>query len=297
MLTNLLQKCARGARKALHGQIPDFVVAWREERRRRRWKRLIEAPGDTMRIRTERGTQLELPKNSMLAKVLVLHDFELGERRLLLRLLKTGDLFIDVGANAGLFSVIAAKCVGPAGRVVSVEPSPGTAALLRRQIALNQLENVVVVQCGISSAEGELTLNEVAGGHDAFNSFTTPIAGGDYTAVTVPVRSLDSIVRKELDGRTPSLIKIDTEGWELEVFKGAAGLLAAADAPNLIVEFCEPALRNAGSSCEEVYRRLAMAGYRMGAICQKTGRINAIDAPQPWPYLNLLASKRGGLIP
>lgn len=72
--------------------------------------------------------------------------------------LKPGDVFVDVGANIGYFSLLASKLVGPGGRVVAIEASPEVFDLLRRNLELNKAHNVRAVNVAISDREGSLQL-------------------------------------------------------------------------------------------------------------------------------------------
>ena len=287
-----MAKLSRGLRRIMRGEMPHLFVRWIDQSRENRWQRRLRGPGDTIRIGVGAGALLDLPKTSFLAKVLVKEDFERAERALVQRMLKPGDVFFDVGANVGLFTVLAGRVVGSSGRVVAVEPSAGTARLLRKQVELNRLPNVTIVECGLSDEDGELSLAEATDGCDAFNSFGTPCASGTFNHVRVQVRTLDGLVDELGPQFCPRLIKIDTEGWEPRVLSGAERLLSGPDAPDLMIEFCESALDNAGSSCADLFQRLKDLGYDLKLIEPGRGKLVAMTAPQAWKYANLYASKR-----
>jgi len=84
--------------------------------------------------------------------------------------LREGMIFCDVGANIGIYSLLAARLVGPTGKVIAVEPEPANAALLRKNIALNQYKHVEVIEKAISERPGilELYLSNYAGSHSIF---------------------------------------------------------------------------------------------------------------------------------
>jgi FkbM family methyltransferase len=290
----MFYKFFRGLKRLSRGEMPHLFVRWIEHFQDLQWQRMMRAPGSSLRIEVGSGVFLELPKNSFIAKVLVKDNFEQAERNLMLRLLKPGDVFVDVGANVGLFTVLAGKRVGPSGRVIAVEPSPKTAHLLRKQVEINRLDNVTIFECGLSNVASQLILSEATDGNDAFNSFAKTCDPNLFNQVQVEVRTFDSLIREIGSDVNPRLIKIDTEGWEPHVLAGAQRLLSQRDSPDLIIEFCESALNTAGSSCTELFDQLKALGYTLNLIHQKTGKLIPVSTPESWVYANLYATKRSG---
>jgi FkbM family methyltransferase len=136
---------------------------------------------------------------------------EVRDMGFVLHLLRPGDHFLDVGANVGSYTVLAAGAVGAT--VTCVEPSAVTFAHLQRNIALNGLTGRVNAwQGGLSDSPGTLRFTE---GLDTVNHVLA--AGESAPAVEVPVRTLDDL----LGASTPLLIKIDVEGHERSVLQGA----------------------------------------------------------------------------
>jgi FkbM family methyltransferase len=123
--------------------------------------------------------------------------------------LRPGDVFVDVGANCGLFSLVAARKVGPGGRVIAIEPLPEMIDRLRFNIDANKLRNVDVFETAVGEDRGSITLY-VDSAHLG-RSCMSPMAG--YLPTTVPVDSLSSIVRAAGISRIAAL-KIDIEGHE-----------------------------------------------------------------------------------
>ena len=134
--------------------------------------------------------------------------------------LERGGLVLDVGAQIGLFTLLAARRVGPEGRVIALEPEPSNHALLLRNVALNRLQNVTVIRKAASSVPGlrSLFLSAVNPGIHSLSFHV-----GDR-AVQVETLTLDRLA-KEAGQSGVSLLKVDVEGEELEVLKGAASLL------------------------------------------------------------------------
>lgn len=146
---------------------------------------------------------------------------------LLMHLLRQNDLFVDVGANVGVYTVLAAGARGA--RVVSIEPVPQTFARLCANLRVNDIvDKVSPLNIGLGRTKATLrftadrdTMNHVI----VDNAWTGP-------SIQVPVSTLDTI----LNGSEPVLIKIDVEGWESEVLAGASATLRSPSLLGLIVE-------------------------------------------------------------
>lgn len=138
------------------------------------------------------------------------------ERTLLRRLAKPGATVIDVGANIGYFALLFAEAVGEHGRVLCVEPDPANLRELRRNVERNGLSNVEVLATAAGSRDGMVGLMT------GLNSRVTDDGAG---VLQVPVRMVDSIAPERVD-----LLKVDVEGFEWEVLKGAARVIEAGGA-------------------------------------------------------------------
>lgn len=145
----------------------------------------------------------------------------------LLHLLREGDLFVDVGANAGIYTVLAAGATGS--EVVSVEPIPQTFQRLCANIRVNSISDKVAAHnVGLGRKEGNLLFTS---SRDTMNKVIEDL-NYDGPSINVPVYPLDTL----LGGRIPQLIKIDVEGWESEVIAGSASTLRDSSLIGLIVE-------------------------------------------------------------
>ncbi|OBI76398.1 FkbM family methyltransferase [Mycobacterium sp. E740] len=143
---------------------------------------------------------------------------------LMRRRLQPGDTFIDVGANIGCVSALAAKLVGPAGTVVAIEPSPPAVAALEETVSTNDLTNVRVVTAAVSDHDDEVPLFV---GPSYNTGLTTTVAHGGFREQgRVRAAPLGALVRRE-ELAAARLIKIDVEGGEDRVL---AGLLESVDA-------------------------------------------------------------------
>lgn len=137
--------------------------------------------------------------------------------------LRPGDVFFDVGANVGFFTVIGARLVGAQGRVVAFEPVPENAAAVRYNLALNGFEQVEVWETAVSETNGsaQLQLAHYAGGASLDVAAPPPDFKGTLAVKTV---TLDALIQQQRVP-VPSLVKIDVEGAELHVLRGMQNTL------------------------------------------------------------------------
>jgi FkbM family methyltransferase len=146
-----------------------------------------------------------------------------------------GDVFFDVGANIGVYSAWAARLVGAGGEVHGFEPIPATRARFESLIAMNRLENVRVVPTAIGEEPGETVLWVMPG---ASGNTSGLRRSEDSEPLTVKLDTLDGYVAAT-GCRTPALLKIDVEGFELSVLRGARELMRGSAAPAVVFE-CWP---------------------------------------------------------
>ena len=151
--------------------------------------------------------------------------------------LRLGMVVLDVGANTGLYTSIAAACVGPAGRVFAFEPIPYLARRVRENAELNRLTNVEVIEAAIGAEVGRSDLHLSAAGGDGWASLYAWNWSGPET-LSVPVLALDDWLEAASIERV-DLVKIDVEGAEHDVLRGAVRSLATGKIGALIVEFNE----------------------------------------------------------
>ncbi|MBW1999564.1 MAG: FkbM family methyltransferase [Deltaproteobacteria bacterium] len=241
--------------------------------------------------KVDRGIKMCLYFDCELSRYLYCYDFETLERRFLKMFLRPGDIYIDIGANIGLFSLLAAWCVKDTGRVYAFEPAKKTYDRLCGNVALNRFTNVLCFQMAVSHQEGELPLFVSRDGYDAWNSFAHPIEGDDFSTQLVKCTKLDTFVSEnKLLGKV-TMVKIDVEGWEMNVLRGGSLFLSRQDAPVLQVEFTEKAAESAGVTCGEVYHKLEDLGYKMFSYDQSRNDIVPDPIRETYPYLNLIATK------
>lgn len=188
-----------------------------------------------------------------------------------------GDVFLDVGANVGFFTLTASRIVGPEGAVHSFEPVPQLAGLLRRTVEVNSLTNVAVVEAAVGAKSGDGTMavmKESAYSHVMEGAGRVDTDHGDWQAVRVRTVSLDEYVAEKVKGR-PRVMKMDIEGAEVAALNGARTLLAAPDGPDVICEVGEPHLARFNNRPKDVFD--LFAGWSYEALDPETLKPMGVD--------------------
>lgn len=204
------------------------------------------------------------------------HEWE--EIQFCLRYLRAGDHFVDVGANVGVFSTLIGTRL-PGVRITAIEPYEPVAAELRLNLVLNELEIELVPEAvGAAAGEAAFEVHE----RSVLNRLAPPTDGaGAHTTMAVAVTTLDQVV----EGTRPSLVKIDVEGAELDVMRGARGVLAH-DAPVLLFEHCGHGT-TFGVTPADVRSFLDDIGYRLYLL---DGKLTPWQVDEPPPTLNVVAT-------
>lgn len=184
-------------------------------------------------------------------------DHERLTSKVFKRLLKTGSVVIDVGANIGHYTLLAAGAIGPRGRVHAIECSPETRSILAHNVQRNHLENVEIHPFAAASTHGTLALHVTAIGLSWFDppSRWPTVAGGGNT-IMVPTVPVDDLVSTPVD-----VVKIDAEGVDLDVLKGMSRILSSNQRVSVIVEWAPAMLSEAGKNPFELPGWLTDAGF------------------------------------
>jgi FkbM family methyltransferase len=185
--------------------------------------------------------------------------------------LRASDVFFDVGANVGFFSLTAARIVGASGQVHSFEPLPKLADLLRKTVVANALTNMTVVEAVVGKTEGVSSIAAMpdsAYSHVMEGARSIDESHGGWKRIVVKSVALDDYVER-IVGRLPRLIKMDIEGFEMEAIDGAQRMLSHANGPDVICEVGHPHLARFGHMPAELFGRFSAMGYT--AVNPKTG--------------------------
>jgi FkbM family methyltransferase len=184
----------------------------------------------------------------------------------LLPALSEGAVFFDVGAHIGYFSLKASAKVGSMGRIVAFEPNPEILKLLRENIVANKAGNVLVEPIACTDREQTLTLWASASFNTGMSSLARENAEISYEEpprpYTVRGRPIDDVVR-ELDLTKVNAIKVDVEGVEVEVLRGAMKTLKRFH-PKLVIEVDLRQLANFKTTPEDLVVVITGAGYKHG---------------------------------
>jgi FkbM family methyltransferase len=209
-----------------------------------------------------------------------------AERNLIRSLLRPGMRVVDVGANLGYFLLLLESVIGPRGEVVCLEPEPDNLRELARNVRVNGLGNVVVLPIAAGDCDGFAPLRR------GINAVVNP---GGSESFTVPLRRLDSLLSAPVD-----FIKIDVEGFELQVLRGAQRVLQQR--PTVVVEV-HPGLLDSTHRIAEIlelltqHHRVAAYRPRIGGPAARKLAVRYLGAPGfealPPPALLLAACASG----
>jgi FkbM family methyltransferase len=201
--------------------------------------------------------------------------------------LSPGDLFADVGANNGLYSLWAARLVGARGRVHAFEPDPDTAARLRRNAELNGFSQIEVHVRALGEREGTVRLHRWVGASGRTSRYAT--SPGLSQEIEVPMTSLDAHFA---GSPPPKFVKIDVEGMEVDVLRGAEGLLSAEQPPLVVFESHASSFEGSGVPYAEVLRFLGDLGYGVFSLGRHGVAPEPAGALEPGS-LNVLGARVG----
>lgn len=214
--------------------------------------------------------------------------FERPERRFFRRALRPGMVVLDIGAHHGLYSMIAARAVGPSGRVIAFEPSPRERKRLGTHRRINRFHHIDIEPLALGREPGRATLYLPPRRGSGFNSLNP---AEDLRSQAEPVEVVVSTLDIYLDSHPlqVDLMKIDVEGGELDVLTGARGVLASSHRPAILCEAEDERTQPWGYDAIEIVRMLEASNYVLNQA-QPGGRLLPVpgDAFPP----NLVAIPR-----
>jgi FkbM family methyltransferase len=225
---------------------------------------LIEVGGHKMYIDP---LDMAIPRQMMMYG-----HYEKYETELFKKLVKRGDVVVDIGAHIGHYTLIAADLVGEDGKVFAFEPAPDNYAFLVKNVGVNRYNNVVTVQKAVSNRCGttKLLLNLRDTGQHAIHNGCE-----DRNSLVIETVTLDGFFEdkeKRID-----IIKMDVEGAEMLVLQGMSELLKRNSDLKIFTEFSATMLRRANSSPEEYLRQLISYGFKLFYINEKNETVEPLD--------------------
>ncbi len=182
--------------------------------------------------------------------IYIFGEYEAGTISVLQKYLRKGDIFLDVGAHIGDISCVASRLVGDKGLIYAAEPNPKNYKILNKNVRLNKLKNVYPFQVALGSVVSVAQLyprDKKDSGMASLVRDEKAIGCGTRVAVT----TIDTLIEEKHVG-IPNFIKIDVEGYELDVLKGATKLLQSTNAPILCIEYVKEMPRKRGVT-EDIY--------------------------------------------
>lgn len=209
------------------------------------------------------------PKGELIDYLPFMRLFERTEMQLVAHLLKPGMKVIDAGANIGVYSLLAAQCVGSEGKVWAFEPSQSTYRLFLDNLALNHVTTVTASRMALGDAKGQLTLRSQNGFGDLYRhlDYSGRAAEGDWVE-TVEVNTLDDFAAANgID--TVDFIKIDVEGAEYHLLKGSQQLLSRSPNVIVMVEIEEDWCRRNGHRVEDCFELLKSLGFTLYSLSKR----------------------------
>jgi FkbM family methyltransferase len=251
---------------------------------------------DTGRIRFARlpgGARLAVTLHETLWEFLYFHGtYELESTRFAMRFLRPGDVFFDIGANAGYYTLIAGSAVGLRGKIYAIEPNPDIVALLNLSLAKNAMRDRVVLETlafGAAPATGLLQLpadDHYASQASLISSGSTGYGG----AINVRVMTLDEYCARQGISAI-RLMKIDVEGAEYEVLAGATNVLRSIRPQAILCEFVPARRRDAQIELLRLFERNNYEAFSIGA----EGLLSKHNGDLPsWDWGNLCFMPAGG---
>lgn len=239
-------------------------------------------PMETVTLRFESGgearaVELLLDRTSysqriMLASLETGQFYEPEVSYFFTNVLQPGDTVVDVGAHIGYFSVLAGRIVGPEGKVFAFEPEPGNYRRLRDHLAQNGLRQVQSFNVALGSSPGaaEMYFNsDNDGGHafwDVAQHQLCERTREEGKRLSAEVVVLDHVLAGLQPGQGPRLIKIDAEGMEYEILKGALRTIIGHEVPFVICEVNRFALERMGSSEAQLRGFMRLIGYQVSLL-------------------------------
>ena len=219
-----------------------------------------------------------LARNDFVGAALFNGGFENTERSFVERFRRPGMAVLDIGAHHGFYTLLASRKVGPQGRVLAVEASPREREKLELHLRINSCTNVQVENRALAELEGDAEFYVVNGSQTGCNSLRRPDVSEAAQAIPVRLARLDTVLRERQIEKV-DFIKLDVEGAELSVLRGAPELLKNRPRPVILAEVQNIRTRPWGYEASEIIQCLAVNDYRWFRPLSGGG-VEALDTTQ-----------------
>jgi FkbM family methyltransferase len=185
------------------------------------------------------------------------------------RILRPGDAYVDVGAHVGYHSLVAARLVGEGGRIFSIDPQPYNCAKILANAELNGFANITVIAAAVDEADGFASLRIQSRQDKARLTLSGPGVNDGALTFVVPKITLRWLL-ETYKLRTLNLLKIDVEGFELEVLKGAGDAIRAIE--NIVFEVLSGEDADRTQAIETMLRDFGFQMFDVDGAAWRPGR-------------------------
>lgn len=224
-------------------------------------------------VRIEGSVMLLNPRDrTVSASLYLFQEWEPTETQLFRDQIEPGDVVVDLGANIGYYTLLAARLVGDEGHVYAFEPDPESFSILARNVELNGYENVTLVNeaAGAKKDTIRLYLNgDNRGDHRVYDP------GDGRRSIEVPVVPLDTYFadhKGDID-----FVKMDTQGAECAILEGMRGLLDAHPEMALVLEYTPSFIAGMGYDPKACLEDMVERGFRIAELLEDEGKIVPAD--------------------
>ena len=214
---------------------------------------IIGEPKRAMQIKTIYGFKIKIDPvndNGVEKSIFYTGTYEAGTLYILDNLLNKGDNFFDIGSNIGLMGIYAAHKVGDNGTVHAFEPEPDTFKILKENCTINKLKNIRINNFALGDNEGTANIYPNL---DINRGASSLVRSDGSIGKKVTITTLDKYLT-QVKINSIRLIKIDIEGYEFKMLKGAIELLRSENAPIICIEYSKKVQRN--ERLEDIYHFL-----------------------------------------
>ena len=222
------------------------------------------------------GMSLELPDHdTVIAKRLQSGPYEEPSVNRVMGWLRDGDVVIEGGAHCGYYTCLAARAVGPKGRVYAFEPNTENHKLLTRNVNANAPENVTIINAGLADRDDVLELHcdpENTGAH----TFGEDRGGPPQRACVCAIDNLEHFAERV------DFVKLDIEGFEIRALRGMKDTVARQARIAMLVEYSPASLSGAGHDPTELLDTLLDMGFNL-EFAQHPGRVRTADIQRRCP--------------
>jgi len=196
-----------------------------------------------------------------------MRSFEPGVTRIFRERIRPGMVFVDIGAHIGYYTLLTSKLVGPDGFVFAFEPNPDNGALLEKSIKVNEFKNIKLTKKALAQNTGKTNFFMSGVSNDSRCYFV----GEGRKSIEVETISLDDFFKGT--GQNVDFIKMDVDGFEFSVLRGAEETISNSKKLMFITEFCPEYLTKAGEDPREYFSYLEKLGFDILLIDDKNGNL------------------------